>query len=104
MMSRSLLATSTGGTFCPFTSSLAAGTQAASHFPVPCQNEVTAVMFEADPTILLLVNCGQDMWLPKSQQRNQIQWQRAESFHLLLINSMAAIKTDTSLTACNEYK
>lgn len=93
---------STGDTFRPFTPSSAAGPYAASRFPVPCQHEMTADVPEADLMILLLVICGRDMWLPKSQQRNQIHWQRVGSCHLLLINSMAAIKTDTSLTACNE--
>ena len=99
-----LLATSTRGTCHPFTYSSAAGPHTASHFPVPCQNEATADVLEADPTILLLVICGRDMWLPKSQQRNQIRWQKVGSFHLLLISSTAAIKTDTSLTACNEHQ
>lgn len=99
---RSLLAVPTGGgTLQPFTSSSAAGPPpTASRFS--CQNEATADALETDPTIPLLVIWGRDMWLPKSQQRNQTRWQRVGSFHLLLISSTAAIKTDTSLTACNE--
>lgn len=99
---RSLLAVPTGGgTLQPFTSSSAAGPPpTASRFS--CQNEATADALETDPTIPLLVIWGRDMWLPKSQQRNQTRWQRVGSFHLLLISPTAAIKTDTSLTACNE--
>lgn len=92
MGGRSLLVTYMSGTFHPFTSFLAAGPHTAVHFPVLSQYEATADMVEADLKILLLVICGWDMWLPKSQQRNQICWQRAGFLHLLLLDPWLPLK------------
>lgn len=43
-----------------------------------------------------------ELEVPGNTEWSQGSCAQAGSFHLLLISFMAAIKTDTSLTACNE--